>query len=92
MKNTIYIEKKQHKIYFTKRIKPMISLLGLNIFTSLDLIEVTVTVLKMSYYGILIIINFFLVALAITCASITFHRLVSIRVSFHIKYRKLKII
>lgn len=91
MKNTIYIEKKQHKMYFTKRVKPMISLLGLNIFTSLDLIEVTVTVLKMSYYGILII-NFFLVALTITCASITFHRLVTIRVSFHIKYRNLKII
>lgn len=37
----------------------MIILLGLNVFTSLDLIEVTVTVLKMNYYDLQILINFF---------------------------------
>ena len=31
---------------------PMIILLELNLFTSLDLIKAIVTVLKMSYYGI----------------------------------------
>lgn len=62
MKNVKYIEMKQHKMYFIKNVKSMIILWGLNVFTSLDLIEVTVTVLKMTYDCIQIPINILLVA------------------------------
>lgn len=52
--------------------------LELNLFTSLDLIEVTVTVLKMNFYGTSVFKNISVVALQMIIYTHTFHKLASI--------------
>lgn len=56
--NTQCLGKKQQK-YFTTSVMSMMMPLGQNVFTSLDLTEVIVTVFDISYDGIQILIIFF---------------------------------
>lgn len=54
--NTLNIKKTQCKKSFINSITLVITLVELNLFTSLDLIEVTVTILKMRFYDISVLL------------------------------------